>query len=114
MKKEFLKTEKKRCEKLIIRSDWWSMGKKQIDFSCTIKEALNFKGIKVSIIENPQHKGFYGYRFLIPLNSCFITYTVFDGNYENCAMNALVLFLTAMGDRAIIKTSNYSKEVNKR
>jgi hypothetical protein len=88
---------------------WWNLGKRQLDFKGTYKECLEAKGIEVSSITN---RGAKGYKFLIPLSSEMVTLETYDTDYSRCCDNAIMIFLTLLGDKAKLNTPRREYFIN--
>ena len=86
---------------------WWNFRSKTIDFKGSYKDYLKMKDIKVSVIKHPITK-FKGYRFTIPTSSTITRHDCF-GSYKDGCDNAIEIFLTIMGDRALF-IDGYGRE----
>lgn len=82
-----------------ITIHWWNIGKKQLDYSGPIIGYLKKKGItwRENHTENGTLRTFY-----ISTSSSAILYKTTD-QFDDAAENAIALFLTEMGDRALLQ-----------
>jgi len=79
---------------------WWNLGTKTLDFKGSYKEFFASKNIKVSKIKHPSVKDVSGYRFKIkPQYICRLD--CFDSDYINNANNAMLIYLTLLGDKTV-------------
>jgi hypothetical protein len=76
---------------------WWNNGRKTLDFRGKYKDFLKEKGIKVIV-------GKDRFTFKASVSSGQITYTTTDADYNRGLNEIIKLFLTIMGDKAVLDT----------
>ena len=78
---------------------WWNMGRKQLDFRGTYADY--FKKIGAVMRCSPT-----GYIYRIATSSDLVRGSTTDPNPIRALDNAIILFLTLMGDRALFHGAN--------
>lgn len=84
---------------------WWNLGRKTLDFKGTYRDYLKRIGAKYSMIKN-------GYRFRISTSTSSFQLDSISSKFIETANDAIVLFLTLMGDKASINSTNIVKKIN--
>jgi hypothetical protein len=122
MKKETETINK--AENKEIKIWWWNFGSKTTDHKGTYAEYLKKKNIKISQVKHPTTKS-TGYRAKIFVGSAIITYDDFSYDYPKLTNelqfeqgytrfldNAIVLFLTYLGDKTKFESPNKDYQIN--
>ncbi len=91
--------DKEYWEKQHVEVRWNNMGTWTRDYKGTLKGFLEKKSIKVTEVDS-RH-----YQFRIPLSSCTATLDIFD-EYYRAADEAILIFLTLLGDRSTFVSGN--------
>jgi hypothetical protein len=88
---------RKEIDKLPISIYWWNMGTKTLDFKGQLGDYLKKRNIVITpFVKNQQP----GYKCKISTSSTSQTLVTYD-DYLNAAKDAIRLFLTMMGDKAV-------------
>lgn len=95
-----------------ITLHWWNMGSKKLDFKGTISEYLITKSIKVHAIIHPKQKDIPGFRFKFGLSSRDVTMDIYHYHLKNASIEAIQVFLTILGDKALIQCDGHTIRVN--
>jgi hypothetical protein len=95
-----------------ITLHWWNFGKKTLDFKGTINDYLKDKNFKVSTVRHPRSKDVYGFRFKFEVSGQVVTLDIYHQKYEVASIKAIQLFLTLLGDRALIQSVYKTLTVN--
>ena len=83
---------------------WWNLGKKTTDFIGTIGEYLEIRGIKVRKAKANATMT-QKWTFRISVSTATTTLTIYENQFNKAAELAILLFLTMLGDKSLLKAS---------
>jgi hypothetical protein len=81
---------------------WWNMGSRKLDYSGPISGYLDKRNIRVRRLSRPNTLP-PCWKFNIPVSSSTVEFITYDSDFYAAATTAIQLFLTLMGDKALIK-----------
>jgi hypothetical protein len=117
--------DRKKAEQGKITIYWWNFNTKTLDHKGTYEEFSKKKSIKIRPVKHPSIKGYVGFRAKIPVGSAIITYDDFSYNYpklidkfqfeqayQHFLDNAIIIFLTYLGDKTTYISRWSDKKIN--
>lgn len=88
---------------------WWNFGSKQLDYKGTYEGFLKSKGIQ---LRKGKRNGFEYYRFKISAGSSEIIFVTPRSNETQALDDAIKLFLSLMGDKALFEAGYRTYRLN--
>ena len=101
--------DRKYWESQEISIHWWNMGTKTLDYKGTYKGYLAKKDIKVTTINR---NGVKGYHFSMSLSAATVKLDTFSTDYYRCCDDAIMVFLTLLGDKTTYSTPRRDYHIN--
>jgi len=97
--------DKEYWEQRYMEVYWWNFGKRTLDYKGDYAGFLRAKGIEVEEVES------HHYRFRISVSSATVSLETFCG-YCHAVDEAILIFLTLLGDKATFSSGPRNYHVN--
>lgn len=95
-----------------ISTYWWNNGSKKCDFKGTYEEFFKKKNITITEITHTLDPHPKGLQLTIPLSTTKTIHQSFDTCYETVFNDAIRIYLTLLGDKALLETRNRYFRIN--
>ena len=99
----------------MLKIYWWNMGSKRLDYQGDINGFFEAKGIKYrswKLQKTWNSHNLEHHEFAMAVSNSKLSLTTIGQTHESASLEAIKLFLTILGDKALIVTSSNQYKIN--